>query len=76
MLRVEGHQGLPAGSQTFFLLLQSGSVFPGACRGLGLRPLTPAVVAAWETELALEIGKRRNSKLELEGGSEGGGAFP
>lgn len=53
----KAYSGLPAGSRTFFLLLQNGSVFPGACRGLDLRPLTCAAIAAWDRALALEMGK-------------------
>lgn len=62
---VEPISGLPAVSQAFFLLLQNASAFPGACRGPGLGPLTSAAMAAWELELALEMGTEK----ELQGRS-------
>lgn len=67
MSRVWDLVGLPEGSQTFFLLLQNESVFPGACRGLGLGPLIPAGKAAGEPKLALEMGRGKALQGQTRG---------
>ena len=72
----KAYSGLPAGSRAFFLLLQNGSVFPGACRGLDLRPLTSAAIAAWDLGTGSGSGEGEGAPRQLEGGPEGGGAFP